>query len=227
MEYVKCYFNRTIYTMGKYSVIIPTLWKSNRTKKLLVDLQQCEYVDEIIVIDNSYDGYQDTKVEKIRFVSFGGNIYVNPAWNKGIELARNNQIALLNDDINFNPNIFEVITEDVLNQFGIIGMGEGNYKSLNIEGDPILEVWQSGVNDWGWGCFIMLNKKDWIDIPHDIKIWYGDNIIKDVNPAPKAVLRNFRVDTEMSTTSDEAIWNERKKEDYKNFINYLNAKTTN
>jgi hypothetical protein len=214
--------------MDKYSIVIPTLWKSNRTKKLLVDLQECEYVDEIIVIDNSYDGYQDTKVEKIRFVSFGGNIYVNPAWNKGIELARNNQIALLNDDINFNPNIFEVITEDILNQFGIIGMGEGNYKSLNIEGNPTLEVWKSGVNDWGWGCFIMLNKKDWIDIPDNIKIWYGDNIIKDVNPTPKACLRNFRVETEMSTTSDEKEWDERKKEDHINFINYLrNGKTTN
>jgi hypothetical protein len=214
--------------MGKFSIVIPTLWKSDRTKKLLSDLNDCEYVDEIIVIDNEYDGYQDTKVEKIRFVSFGGNIYVNPAWNKGIELARNNNIALINDDINFNPNIFEVINEDILNQFGIIGMGEGNYKSLNIEGDPILEVWQPGVNDWGWGCFIMLNKKDWIDIPDDIKIWYGDNIIKDVNPAPKACLRNFRVDTEMSTTSDEKEWDEIKKLDYENFINYLrNAKATN
>jgi hypothetical protein len=214
--------------MDKFTIIIPTIWKSDRTKKLLVDLQECEYVDEIIVIDNSYDGYQDTKVEKIRFVSFGGNIYVNPAWNKGIELARNNQIAILNDDINFNPNIFEVITDDVLNQFGIIGMGEGNYKSLNIDGDPILEVWQPGVNDWGWGCFIILNKKNWIDIPDNIKIWYGDNFIKDVNPAPKACLRNFRVDTEMSTTSDETQWDEIKKEDYNNFINYLrNGKTTN
>ena len=25
----------------------------------------------------------------------------------------------------------------------------------------------------------------------------------------------------MSTTSDEPIWDDRKKEDYKNFINYL------
>jgi hypothetical protein len=212
----------------KFSVVIPTLWKSDRTKKLLSDLNECEYVDEIIVIDNEYDGYQDTKVEKIRFVSLGGNIYVNPAWNKGIELSKNECIALINDDINFNPNIFEVISEDILNQFGIIGMGEGNYKSVNIEGDPILEVWQPGVNDWGWGCFIMLNKKDWIDIPDNIKIWYGDNFIKDVNPSPKSVLRNFRVDTEMSTTSDEKEWDEIKKEDYNNFINYLrNGKVTN
>lgn len=214
--------------MGKFSIVIPTLWKSDRTKKLLSDLSECEYVDEIIVIDNTLTDATDNTIGKIRTVSFGENIYVNPAWNWGIHHAKNASIALINDDINFNPNIFEVITKDVLNQFGIIGMGEGNYKSLNIDGDPILEVWQPGVNDWGWGCFIMLNRKYWIDIPNNIKIWYGDNVIKDLNPSPKAVLRNFRVDTEMSTTSDEPIWNERKKEDYENFINYLrNAKATN
>jgi hypothetical protein len=214
--------------MGKFSIVIPTLWKSNRTKKLLSDLEECEYVDEIIVIDNTLTDITDNKVGKIRTVSFGENIYVNPAWNWGIHTAKNALVALINDDINFNPNIFEVINNDILNQFGIIGMGEGNYKSLNIDGDPILEVWKPGVNDWGWGCFIMLNRKYWIDIPNNIKIWYGDNIIKDINPSPKAVLRNFRVDTEMSTTSDEPIWNEQKKEDYENFINYLrNAKATN
>ena len=229
MEYVKYYINRTIYTMDKYSVIIPTLWKSNRIGKLLFSLIECEFVDEIILIDNAGKFFEYFEaLDKVKLVQVEENIYVNPAWNLGVKIAKNNCIAILNDDINFNPNIFEVITEDILNQFGIIGMGEGNYKSLNIEGDPILEVWQPGVNDWGWGCFIMLNKKNWIDIPDNIKIWYGDNIIKDVNPSPKAVLRNFRVDTEMSTTSDEKEWDEIKKEDYNNFINYLrNGQVTN
>jgi hypothetical protein len=220
---------KNILKMDKYTIIIPTLWKSDRTKKLISDLNACEYVDEIVVIDNEYDGYQDTKVEKIRFVSFGGNIYVNPAWNKGIGLARNNHIALLNDDINFDPNIFGIIDKNVLDAFGIIGMGEGNYKTpIDEERGPYLDVWQPGVNDWGWGCFIMFDKKNWIDIPDNIKIWYGDNFIKDVNPSPKSCLRNFKVETEMSTTSDGDEWNDRKKEDHINFINYLrNGKITN
>jgi hypothetical protein len=211
----------------KYSVIIPTLWKSDRTKKLLSDLNECEYVDEIIVIDNSYDGYQDTKVEKIRFVSFGGNIYVNPAWNLGVKIAKNNCIAILNDDINFDPNIFGLIGEDVLSTFGIIGMGEGNYKGNN-SGEPILEVWNGKVRDWGWGCLIMFDKTNWIDIPDDIKIWYGDDYIFKCNPSPKATMKNFNIETEMSTTSDEKEWDAVKKQDYEYFINYLrNGKTTN
>jgi hypothetical protein len=74
------------------------------------------------------------------------------------------------------------------------------------------------MNDWGWGCFIMLHKKYWIDIPENIKIWYGDNFIKEKNPHPKAVLRNFRVETEMSTTSDEKQWDEIKQQDQVNFL---------
>ena len=53
MEYVKYYLIRTIYTMVKYSVIIPTLWKSNRIGKLIFSLIECEFVDEIILIDNA------------------------------------------------------------------------------------------------------------------------------------------------------------------------------
>lgn len=215
--------------MDKYTIIIPTLWKSDRTKKLISDLQECQYVDEIIIIDNSYDGYQDTQVEKIRFVSFGGNIYVNPAWNKGIELAKNECIALCNDDINFDPNIFGVINKDILSNFGIIGMGEGNYKEqIDEDRGPYIDVWRPGINDGGWGCFILLKKSHWKPIPNEIKIWYGDNFIKDVNPIAKGCLRNFKVETEMSTTSDEKEWDEVKKKDYEYFINYLRyGKTTN
>ncbi len=216
--------------MDKYSVIIPTLWKSNRIGKLLFDLIKCEFVDEIILIDNAGKFFEYFEgLDKVKLVQVEENIYVNPAWNLGIKIAKNNSIALLNDDINFDPNIFGLITKDVLNHYGIIGMGEGNYKGeVDEERGPYLDVWKPGINDWGWGCFIMLDKKNWIDIPNDIKIWYGDNIIKDINPAPKAILRNFKVETEMSTTSDEKEWDEVKKKDYEYFINYLHyGKTTN
>jgi len=208
--------------MDKYTVVIPTLWKSNRTEQLIRDLNECDFVDEIIIIDNTNTDEWDRTYRKIRTVSKGENIYVNPAWNWGIELAKNDCIALLNDDINFDPNIFGVIDKNVLDTFGIIGMGEGNYKTpIDEERGPYLDVWQPGVNDWGWGCFIIFDKKNWIDIPDNIKIWYGDNFIKDVNPSPKACLRNFKVQTEMSTTSDEKEWDDIKKKDYENFINYL------
>lgn len=206
----------------KYSVIIPTLWKSDRTKKLINDLKECEYVDEIIIIDNTCTEEMDMNhPNKVRMVSKGENIYVNPAWNWGIELAKNERVALVNDDINFNPNIFGIITDDILDEYGIIGQSEFNYKGNNSD-EPILQKWTGNVRDWGWGCLIMFDKKNWIDIPDDIKIWYGDDFVFKCNPATKSTLKNFNIETEMSTTSDEPIWDDRKKEDYNNYTNYLN-----
>lgn len=216
--------------MEKYSIIIPTLWKSKRINKLLFDLIKCEFVDEIILIDNGGKFFEYFEaLDKVKLVQPDENMYVNPSWNLGVKLAKNNSIALVNDDINFNPNIFGIIDSKVLDGVGIIGMGEGNYKEpIDEERGPYLDIWQPGINDWGWGCMILLKKQNWLEIPNEIKIWYGDNIIKDVNPAPKACLRNFRIETEMSTTSDEKQWDEVKKKDYEYFINYLRyGKTTN
>jgi hypothetical protein len=212
--------------MNKYTVIIPTLWKSNRTEQLIRDLNECEFVDEIIIIDNTNTDEWDRTYRKIRTVSKGENIYVNPAWNWGIELAKNECIALCNDDINFDPNIFGVITKDILLEFGIIGQSEFNYKGKNSD-EPILEKWNGKVRDWGWGCLIMFDKKNWIEIPDDIKIWYGDDYIFKCNLAQKSTLKNFNIETEMSTTSDEHIWNERKEQDKINYIKHLENATKN
>ena len=69
---------------------------------------------------------------------------------------------------------------------------------------------------------------NWENIPDNIKIWYGDDYIFKCNSSTKSTLKNFNIETEMSTTSDEKEWDERKKEDYNNFINYLrNEQVTN
>ena len=195
--------------MNKYSIIIPTLWKSDRTKQLIDDLQACEYVDEIIIIDNSYDGYQDTLVEKIRFVSFGGNIYVSPAWNRGVELAKNEYIAICNDDVNFNPNIFGLFLANEVE--GIVGQASDNYNKPYdmIPGLGKLE----GIRPWGWGSLLLTQKKYWIPIPEELKVWYNDDFMTEINPCTKWVLHNFTILTEMSTTSDLAEFNAIKEND--------------
>lgn len=210
--------------MEKYSVVIPTLWKSKRTSKLLFDLIKCEFVDEIILIDNAGKFFEYFEgLDKVKLVQVEENIYVNPAWNLGIKIAKNECIALLNDDINFDTNIFSLINKSILDKAGIVGMGEGNYKDdIDLTKSPYIQMWEPGIDDWGWGCMLLFNKKNWIDIPDEIKIWYGDNFIKEINPSPKGCLRNFKIETEMSTTSDDSIWNTVKKQDYINFMKYYN-----
>ena len=65
-----------------YSVIIPTLWRSTRTLRLISDLVQCSRVGEVIIIDNNNG--QIAEGGKVKIISNGKNNYVNPSWNMGV-----------------------------------------------------------------------------------------------------------------------------------------------
>jgi glycosyltransferase involved in cell wall biosynthesis len=195
--------------MNKFSVIIPTLWKSDRIKQLIKDLTDSQFVDEIIIIDNASTDIIDETIEKVRMVSYGENIYVSPAWNRGVELAKNEHIAIANDDINFNPNVLGLfLVNDVE---GIVGQASNNYNNPydEIPGLGKLE----GIRPWGWGSLILTQKKYWIPIPEELKVWYNDDFMTEINPHPKWVLHNFTIVTEMSTTSDLPEFNPIKEND--------------
>ena len=99
----------------KYSVIIPTLGLSKRTPKLLADLVECELVGEVILIHNAETELTKIEHEKILHCESVENLFVNPSWNLGVELANFDHVALCNDDINFDPNIaFSVNTGDCI-----------------------------------------------------------------------------------------------------------------
>lgn len=193
-----------------FSVIIPTLWKSKRIHKLIKDLSSCKNVGEIILIDNNnkFKQYYPEGVLKVKVISKKENIFVGPAWNLGVEKAKYENIALVNDDINFDNIIFEKIMP-YINQ-GIIGMAKENYNNKNLNGEIGIEVFSNGigppiyVRPGGWGCFILFKKYIWKKIPEEIKIWYTDDWIVFYNPAKKYCLFNFLIETEMSTTSDGA-----------------------
>lgn len=210
--------------MDKYTAIVPTMLKSPRLKKLVEDLQNSDYVDEIIVIDNSTNTTPSLESHpKLRYINEGRNTGCNPAWNKGVELSSNELLVIVNDDVNFDPIILGALTSDVVDNAGIIGMGEGNWDGFKgipftYEGEPYLEEWRPGVNDSGWGSLMMLKKSMWIPIPEDLIVWYGDNFIKDVNPIKKSILRGFRLETDMSTTCDLPELDELKKQDLKNWL---------
>jgi glycosyltransferase involved in cell wall biosynthesis len=193
--------------MNKFTVVIPTLWRSERIHPLLKSLQDSEGVGEIIIVDNGrkYDSYYKD-MKKVRVLRPHLNIYVNPAWNYGVEYSKNNSIALVNDDISFDTKIFERFTEDELKSKGFIGMSSENYGE-GVEYNPTLEPWKGEVVLNGWGCLIMFHKEHWKPIPEQLKIWYGDNYIREINPAPSHILKGLPIQTEMSTTSNDVQWN--------------------
>lgn len=82
-----------------FSVIIPTMYKApDILAKLLDELEECECVGEILVIDNSGTGFTRSS-SKTTVIIPNTNLYVNPAWNYGVEHTKYPYVAILNDDI--------------------------------------------------------------------------------------------------------------------------------
>ena len=209
--------------MSKVSAIIPTLWKAKEFLDHLVDvLIEDESVGEIIIIDNapadfSYDN------EKIFILRQEENLYVNPSWNLGIEESEGDKFIILNDDIiipyNFISQLQYLLTEDK----GVVGIDRKSVikeDSFKDESVTFLDrkIALKPLNDrtWGFGIVIAGHKKSYYKVPENIRIWYGDDYLVNMNiEAGKInyVIDDLPIFTKMSTTSDLEEFNEIKEID--------------
>ena len=186
-----------------YSVIIPTMWKCARFNLGYTVDELCRHplVGEVIIIDNS-DRVDEIKVDpKIKHILEGKNTYVNPAWNKGVELAKYDKLAILNDDIWMDWNIFNVLEPYITEETGVIGMAENNYTTPDKEFglEPIIH------RNGGFGCAMFLHKENYTPIPNEMKIWGGDDwlFVKNRNRRKQNYkIVGFKVEGELSATSD-------------------------
>jgi hypothetical protein len=186
-------------------------------EKLLIDLNKSDQVSEILLIDNSPSekNVDLTKFKKVKHFSQEKNIYVNPAWNLGVNEASCELIALCNDDISFEvEETFNWIRKNE-NGLGCVGVHPESYTS---DRELIGVTRDYHTSGGGWGCLIFCKKSNWIEIPEDLKIGYGDDWIAKTQRPHYSIKTKTKIDTEMSTSSkspefeaiinrDIIIWN--------------------
>jgi glycosyltransferase involved in cell wall biosynthesis len=167
------------------SFIIPTIWKAEEIYKSIEQFKRLQIKNvELIIVDNTHSDFYDDD-PRIMIVKCSNNIFVNPAWNLGVKLAKNKYICLLNDDIYFNyvtvlNNFQKFIDQNP--KLGLIGFNENsriknNTDPLNNDNDELLLIDTTGIVPFGYGCCIFLKKEDYFDIYEDCKIFYGDTIL--------------------------------------------------
>jgi len=161
-----------------FSVFLPTIWSSNieDIDIFINKLQNCDLVDEIILINNAPQKYSGrySDLSKIRELKYD-NIYVNPAWNVGVYQSKNELVCILNDDVDFNLDVFEFIKEQLdRDDVKIIGASKSSYHRES-DGDFYLE--KVKVRNSGWACIMFFKKKNWTIIPSDLKIYFGDDYL--------------------------------------------------
>lgn len=153
--------------MGKrFSVIIPTLWEPSFFLNTLEELNEFPLVDEIIIISNDPNRLpNNTLPSKVKVYEQSSNIGVNPAWNLGATLAKNEHLVFLNDDLIIGADFFETVntlTED----FQMIGIDYDNQKK------SLKEIKK---RNHGFGCCFYLHKSFYKPIPEGLKVFFGDD----------------------------------------------------
>ncbi len=179
------------------SVIIPTIQKKIKVLEELVKiLKRDNSISEIILINNKISTPLKIKGEKIKIYTPTENLYVNESWNQGVEMAKENNVAILNDDL-LIPKDFcnKIVNSEVFSKetTGLIGLSPSIIKLFGSNVDtlekPILTdkhklefiPLDKYLNTGDWGSAIFAKKENFYRIPSDLKIIYGDNYILKKN----------------------------------------------
>lgn len=169
-----------------FSIIIPTMKKDlDVLNKLLNLLNSDESVGEILVIDNSCEGFKSDLSKVIVYVQ-KRNLFVNPAWNLGIKLSSDKYdfFGILNDDIIFQKNMFKAVEEffeQADDSVGLAGIDCANNtpKSLfdTYPEDSKVEFKKIDKLSGFWGAAYFGKKSNYFEIPDEIKVFYGDHYL--------------------------------------------------
>jgi len=170
--------------VSKYTVVVPTMWRAKDLfLPFLEKLCACDSVDEIIIFNNDTGQTPATGLDhpKIDLLDFGRNIYVNPAWNYGVGRARNDRVCILNDDVTFDLTLFDRLYDLLTTDAGVFGLcpGVANHGQPPVTDKTIDIIPWVDQDTLGFGCLMFINKNNWIDIPPELLIYYGDNFIFD------------------------------------------------
>ncbi len=149
---------------NKVSVIIPTMWRPECFPEVLETVFAQEVVDEVIIISNAEPTFEVSDEKAVIFQQ-SGNIGVNPAWNLGVDKAKNETVVILNDDFLVEAKFFkEALKIKDSNAIVSINFNPGSK-----------EVERTIQRNDGFGCCFMIDKKDYVKIPNDLIIYFGDD----------------------------------------------------
>ena len=161
----------------KLSILIPVYNNLHYTKQVLKSIGKNIFTDdyEIIIFDNWSTDWTNEFLRNAYdiwtkypwTITNSENIYVNPAWNQLSQYAKWEYLLFLNNDITLFPDF----------DLKLIA----NHTDWKIVCPFVKQYWNNEPayyykNNINWTCFL-LKKEDYINIPDEIKLYYGDDIL--------------------------------------------------
>jgi hypothetical protein len=135
-----------------------------------------------------------------------------------VTIAKEDVIAILNDDITIPNNLFSALSKADFKELGIVGACHPTIQQVespirfNIEHAELLAV---SERMWGYGIFMAMHKDTYIKIPEDMLVWCGDDYLFHQNKllGKQNYVLICPIQTKMSTTSDDSVFDKVKEKD--------------
>lgn len=174
--------------LNRFSVIIPTMWRCQEIfYRGLSNYVNNPLIDDIIIINNDVNKTPDWDIfrnEKIRIINQEKNIYVNKAFNIGVELSKNEKLCFANDDIVFDMRLMDKLYNRIIPENGAHGIITGEAKfghPPTTDGAINFIEWYPGFIIHGFGQIMIMHKKNWIPIIDELNLYFGDDYIFHMN----------------------------------------------
>lgn len=163
------------------SYIVATMWRYEPFADFIKDLVNHHLIGEIIIIDNDPSRRPENLIEheKIKILTTGVNIFVNPAWNWGVSESKYDKLVIANDDLLFDIRIFNRIYDYIIPENGVSGLSVWPNETHNVTGDIKIKEWYPGANTFGFPMLMFIHKNSWVKIPANLNVYFGDNFIFD------------------------------------------------
>ncbi|WP_083882723.1 glycosyltransferase family 2 protein [Brevibacterium senegalense] len=159
---------------AQFSVIIPTLQRAAELEPLVKLCSGHPLVSEILVINNAPQPISFA-YPKLRVLDQRENIYVNPAWNLGAVKARSQLLAILNDDVSFDAELFDIAALQLSRKWvGIVGIDGAYLNRPRLEAPKVRLATYEHVT-LGFGMAMFMRHDDYVPIPSSLRIWGGDD----------------------------------------------------
>lgn len=172
------------------TVVVPTMWKYPPFLDFIKYVSMVDVIKEVILVNNNFDETPDDEVSvsilnhpKIKHFHFGKNIFVNPAWNFGVNQSSTDIVCILNDDLHFDLKLFYKVLELYTPDMGALGLSSGKVEwgQTPITNGNIDFIPFTGQNCIGFGELMFVHKQNWRNIPEELTVGFGDNFIFDYN----------------------------------------------
>lgn len=191
------------------SVIVPTMWLANEYFfKMIPFLQGKSNVKEIIIVDNNKNlapsNLQD--FNKIIHHQSDTNLYFNASVNIGASLATGDVLFFMNDDVLFDPAIFDFVCERINPEMGLLSP-HPEYFNRPTDNETLIKQLELKENEKtldGFGCAMFLLKQNFMPIPKELVHHHGDEFLYRMqikNQRKNYYIHNWVVITPMRVTT--------------------------